>query len=123
MSLMYPQDSWRLARSASDMRSEMARERHDKRQQQRDEHDKRTGPAQAKQPLDTKRMILSPIGLAVIAFLITFLALVWINPPLVQEPPAQPYQMASPNYRSVATYAGVVAALAFVAPYAARYFS
>jgi len=120
---MYPQDNWRLSRSASDMRSEMARERHERRHIHRDERDRRTGPAQVKQPLETKRLITSPIGLAIIAFFITFLALVLINPPIVQETPQQPYQLPNPNYRSVATYAGVVAGLAFVAPYVARYFS
>ena len=68
-------------------------------------------------------MIVSPIGLAVVAFLITFIALVFINPPLTQESVAVPYQLPRPNYRQVATYSAIVAALAFVAPYAARYFS
>lgn len=69
------------------------------------------------------KFLQSPLGLALIAFLVTFVALVAINPPLTQTQTNNAWEIAKPNLTSVAIYAGIVAVLAFLAPYAARQFA
>lgn len=123
MSLMYGQEGWRPSRTASEMRSELARERFESRSRARDEADPRSGPRAVEKPIPTKRFFVTPWGLAIAAFVIMFLALFVINPPLTQDPQRQPYELAKPNLRKVATYSAVVAGLAFLSPYVARHMS
>ena len=120
---MYSQRSWQPSKSAAEMRSELARERHDAKNRARDEHNPSTGPPAARKPVPARRFFVTPWGLGLAAFVLMFLALFLINPPIIQEPPQLAYELPRPNVRKVATYSAIVAALAFLSPYVARHLS
>ena len=123
MSLMYSQRSWQPSKSAAEMRSELARERHESRSRANDERNPQTGPPAAHKRIPARRFFVTPWGLGLAAFVVMFLALFLINPPLTQQPPQLPYELAKPDLKKVATYSAIVGALAFLSPYVARYMS
>jgi hypothetical protein len=118
-------ESWTPASSAAEMRSQLNRERFMRNNLRREEKDRQTGPALAEksQRLDIRKFIRSPLGMALIAFFIVFLLLVAINPPLTQSKSSISYMEAKPNFKSIAIYSGIVAAIVFASPYIARHFN
>lgn len=117
--------TWNVASTAADMRSEMNRQRFQQSTREREENDYRTGPPAVpkERAWSLGQAARSPLGMALIAFAIVFGALVWINPPLVQRAPKNALDMPSADLWMVAAWAGVVALLVAISPYAARYLS